>query len=329
MSKELNQSQRKALGKGLSALLPARGSSAAVAAEQKTAAAPPAPALDTRPALPEKFESFESIALDQIHAGSDQPRANFDQDRLEELAQSIREHGVLQPITVCKLGPNNYSIVAGERRWRACRLAGLTEIPALVRTVEQNRLLELALIENIQREDLNPIETAGAFSRLIEQHGLTHDQVAERTGKDRSTITNFIRLLKLPSEVQEDIKRGDLSMGHARALLGLPSPELQRQACQAIFDNALSVRATERLVKEMLSNKAITATSQPGSSKGSAASSGEGEDPNIRAAMDELQSTLGTRVRLHPNGKGGGRLEIEYYSQDDLDRIYGAIVGRS
>jgi ParB family transcriptional regulator, chromosome partitioning protein len=317
MSKELNQSQRKALGKGLSALLPTRGSAAA-SAEHK---APPAPAPTPKLVLPERFESFESIPLDQITPSEAQPRTTWDAERLEELAQSIREHGVIQPVTVCKTGPQKFSLVAGERRWRASKLAGLKEIPALVRTVEQNRLLELALIENIQREDLNPIETAIAFSRLIEQHKLTHDQVAERTGKDRSTVTNFLRLLKLAPEIQNDLVQGDITMGHARALLGLSSPELQRKACQSVLDHGLSVRATERLVKELSQANgarppATTARNAPE----------DAIDPNIRAAVDELQSALGTRVRLHPNGKGGGKIEIEYYSQDDLDRIYSILV---
>jgi ParB family chromosome partitioning protein len=275
--------------------------------------------------LPEKFESFQSIPLDHIKPSDVQPRTAWDAERLEELAQSIREHGVIQPITVCKSGAEQYSIVAGERRWRASKLAGLKEIPALVRTVEQNRLLELALIENIQREDLNPIETAIAFFRLIDQHKLTHDQVADRTGKDRSTITNFLRLLKLPAEIQTDVANGDISMGHARALLGLSSPELQRQLCQSIIDEGLSVRSTERLVKEYSNPR------QPDKKggAGSKAATENGSDPNIRAAIDELQSALGTRIRLHTNGKGGGKIEIEYYSQDDLDRIYAVIIRQS
>ncbi len=248
MNKELaNQSQRKALGKGLSALLPPRGA----APRQET------PSLSSRPAgntarlpLPEHFESFQSIALTEISPNEKQPRTTWDAERMEELAQSIRTNGLIQPITVAQSSPGKYVIIAGERRWRAARIAGLTEIPAMVRSVEENRRLELALIENIQREDLNPIETSVAFSRLIEQHQLSHEQVAERTGKDRSTITNFLRLLKLPPEVQEDLAHGDISMGHARALLGLPNQNAQRTACQQILDKRLSVRETERLVKE-------------------------------------------------------------------------------
>ncbi len=262
MNKELNPSQRKALGKGLSALLPPRssGSGSPQAVAETVRATLVANIPSTR--LPDSFESFETIPLAQIAPNQDQPRGSWDMERLEELAQSIRANGLIQPITVCKLGPQKYSLIAGERRWRAARIAGLAEIPALVRTVEQSRVLELALIENIQREDLNPIETAVAFARLIDQHKLSHEQVAERTGKDRSSVTNFLRLLKLPREVQEDLGRGDISMGHARALLGLPTPQAQRQAAQRVLDQRLSVRETERLVKE------LTAVKPAGSSQG-------------------------------------------------------------
>ncbi len=229
----VDRSQRKALGKGLSTLLPGKNSQSAPRQEQGGRATGTAPALRL---LPEHFDQFESVPLDAIVANADQPRTSFEADKLDELAQSIRVHGILQPITVARGGDGRYRIIAGERRWRAARIAGLTTIPALVRTVEQNSMLELALIENIQREDLNAIETAVAFARLIDQHHLSHEQVAERTGKDRSTITNFLRLLKLPREVQDDLIRGDISMGHARALLGLSTQEQQRQAAQQVLD---------------------------------------------------------------------------------------------
>jgi ParB family chromosome partitioning protein len=318
MNKELNPSQRKALGKGLSALLPPRGGNPRQEAPNPPQSiAEPATAF---PELPENFESFRSIPLSDISPNEGQPRTSWDMVRMEELAQSIRANGLIQPITVAQTAPGKYLIIAGERRWRAAQLAGLAEIPAMVRTVEENRRLELALIENIQREDLNPIETAGAFSRLIEQHQLSHEQVAERTGKDRSTITNFLRLLKLPREVQEDLGRGDISMGHARALLGLPNESAQRTACQQILDKRLSVRETERLVKEW------SAPKPEGDGKGAKAE--PPLDANVRAALAEMEAALGTKVRLVPKaGKGtNGRLEIEYYSQDDLDRIYAAIV---
>jgi ParB family transcriptional regulator, chromosome partitioning protein len=320
MNKELNQSQRKALGKGLSALLPPKGSSPRQQASPPPLS-PPVPApTPVRPDLPAEFESFQSIPISEISPNESQPRTSWDLERMEELAQSIRANGLIQPITVTQSEPGKYQIVAGERRWRAARMAGLTEIPAMVRTIEQNKRLELALIENIQREDLNPIETAAAFSQLIQQHQLSHEQVAERTGKDRSTITNFLRLLKLPKEVQEDLGRGDISMGHARALLGLPNEGAQRTACQQILDKRLSVRETERLVKEWTTPKP-----DGGERK---AKSEPPLDANVRAALEAMEAALGTKVRLIPKaGKGtSGRLEIDYYSQDDLDRIYAAIV---
>ena len=311
---EPDRSQRKALGKGLSTLLPGKNGAAARLETQRSS-------QGTEPkikGLPEHFEVFESIEIDRISPGAAQPRTNFEADKLDELAQSIRVHGILQPITVRRGEDGRFRIVAGERRWRAAKLAGLTEIPSLVRTVAEDKLLELALIENIQREDLNPIETAVAYSRLIEQHSLSHEEVAERTGKDRSTVTNFLRLLKLAREVQDDLVRGDLSMGHARTLLGLPTHAAQRAAAQQILDRGLSVRDTERLVKTLARPK----PEAPAPAKAAEATI----DPNVRAAIDELQAALGTKVRLVQRSPQAGRLEIEYYSQDDLDRIYAHII---
>jgi ParB family transcriptional regulator, chromosome partitioning protein len=313
----LDRNQRRALGKGLSALLPGKNGPAATRPES-AASSSAATARALYPPLPEKFERFESISLDDIVPGESQPRTSFEPEKLEELAQSIRAHGILQPITVRRRDDGRYRIVAGERRWRAARLAGLKEIPCLVRIVVDDELLELALIENIQREDLNPIETAIAFSRLIEQHHLSHEQIAERTGKDRSTITNFLRLLKLAPEVQEDVVRGDISMGHARALLGLPSYDEQRQAAQQVIDGRLSVRDTERLVKSRTEPQPPKLVKLP--------TSAPELDANMRAAVEELKLALGTKVRLVPRSGHAGRIEIEYYSQDDLDRIYAAIV---
>jgi ParB family chromosome partitioning protein len=313
---EFDRNQRKALGKGLSALLPSKNAPAVVRPEANRSYADQP--FVVQPRLPDKFERFESVPLDQIIPSGSQPRVAFEADKLEELAQSIRSHGVLQPITVRRREDGKHRIVAGERRWRAAQLAGLSEIPCLVRTVEDDELLELALIENLQREDLNPIETAVAFSRLIEQHQLSHEQIAERTGKDRSTITNFLRLLKLAPEVQEDVVRGDISMGHARALLGLSKHDEQRQAAQQVIDRHLSVRDTERLVKarsESAESKAPRPVPVPVEI-----------DANMRAAIEELKLALGTKVRIIPRSAHAGKIEIEYYSQDDLDRIYSLIV---
>jgi ParB family chromosome partitioning protein len=272
-----------------------------------------------RPTLPENFEDFQSIPLHQISPNEEQPRSAFNDEKLQELAQSIRSNGLLQPITVYRIAPQQYRLIAGERRWRAAKLAGLQEIPALVRSVEQHQLLELALVENIQREDLNPIEIATAFHSLAAHHGLSHEQIAERTGKDRSTVTNFVRLLKLSSSVRDALTSGQISVGHARTLLNLGDEAAQADTCRQVIEQQLSVRATEKLVKGL--------TNIPTSKKkGELKTEGEPVDPNVRAALEEIASALGTRVKLHAKSATAGRLEIEYYSQEDLDRIYSVIT---
>jgi ParB family transcriptional regulator, chromosome partitioning protein len=318
MNKELDRSQRKALGKGLSALLPSRTAPAPPPSEPVSAAAPP------KPALPEQFEDFQNIPLDRILPSEEQPRDMFDSGKLKELSQSIRANGLLQPITVWKDG-GTYRIIAGERRWRAARLAGLTEIPVLVRQVEKDKLLELALIENIQREDLNPIEIATAFQRLHVAHGLSHEQIAERTGKDRSTVTNFLRLLKLSPRAREELSKGNISVGHARALLNLPESE-QAHACELILAKQLSVRETENLAKNIKSVAKRSEGAPEAKEAKATKEQTEQIDPNVRAALDEMAMALGTRVRLVAKSPTAGRLEVEYYSQDDLDRIYSVIV---
>ena len=309
MNREADRNQRRALGKGLSTLLTPRTSGPPA----REHAAPVA----TRTELPEHFDNFQNIPLDQLRPNEEQPRETFDAEKLDELAQSIQANGLIQPITVRKEGEGMYTIVAGERRWRAARIAGLTEIPALVRSVQQDKILELALIENLQREDLNPVETAAAFQRLSSEHGLSHEQIAERTGKDRSTITNFLRLLKLSPLVLNELTRGSISVGHARALLNITDEQAQMDACRRIVSKQLSVRETELLVKT-LTNLGTETKSQADTEKKL--------DPNIRAALDEMAAVLGTRVKLVAKKGSGGRLEIEYYSQDDLDRIYSTIV---
>ena len=311
MNREPDRNQRKVLGKGLSALLPNRGATA-------TAVAVPPPPPEA--SLPENFEEFQSLSLDQIQPGEEQPRDVFDFEKMQELAQSIQANGILQPIVVYRdpASKGRYRIIAGERRWRAAGMAGLKEIPALVRTVEREKLLELSLIENIQREDLNPIEVANAFERLQSEHGLRHEQIAERTGKDRSTITNFLRLLKLGPRAQAELKMGNLSVGHARALLNIANEKQQAELCDEIIIKKLSVRDVESLVKRL--------TQQAQRSQANEKKEEKRMDPNVRAAIDELERVLGTKVHLLQGAKGAGRLMIEYYSQDDLDRIYSAIV---
>lgn len=291
---------RKALGKGLSALLPARS-------PQATAPEPAeAPSGTNGPLL---------VPVASIDPNPVQPRSVFAQDRLEELAQSIRANGVIQPLIVRKDG-DRYELVAGERRWRASKLAGLEEVPVVVQDFAEDRLLEVALIENIQREDLNAIEAAQAFDRLAREMGLTHDEIGRRTGKDRSSIANLIRLLKLPAEVQRLVAENRLPMGQARALLALPDAATQVQIAEKACAQGMSTRQVEALVRT------LTEPRQPGiPGKG-----GPQQDPNVRAAADELQQVLGTRVKIVELSEDRGRIEIEYYSQDDLNRIYAAIV---
>jgi len=208
-------------------------------------------------------------------------------------------------------------LVAGERRWRAAKLAGLEEVPAIIRDVPDERLLETSLVENLQREDLNPIETAQAFHRLTSDLGLSHEEIARRTGKDRSTITNLLRLLKLPHDVQQLVAEHRLSTGHARAILALEDESLQRQVAEKASSQGLSVRQVERLIQRM------TTSRKPKSLEEVL------EDPNIKAAVQELERVLGTRVRIVGRGEQRGRIEIDYYSGEDLERIYGIIVGES
>ena len=298
--------QRKVLGKGLSALLPARTSSSPAAA-----AAAPSPA-DRKPAP-------SHLPLSSIHANPMQPRTIFQADRLEELAASIRANGIIQPIVVRQY-QEGYQIVAGERRWRAAKLAGITEVPVVVQDVADPRMLELALIENIQREDLNPIETAHAYERLSRELGLSHEEIGRRTGKDRTSITNIVRLLKLPKEVQLLVAEHRLTMGHARAILGLPDATSQIQIAEKAAAQNLSVRQVEALVQELTADRPR---------EGSGHRKEQALDPNVKAAIEELERALGTRVRIVELSEQRGRIEIEYYSQAELDRLFQHITGSS
>lgn len=307
MNKNPEPQPRKALGRGLSALLPVRPTP--VPSPEGMAGAPAV--------LPKPLDAA-TLPIAAIIPNPDQPRGGFDPEKLNELAQSIRANGIIQPVTVRPLGENKYELIAGERRWRAAQIAGLTEIPVYVRHVGRDRVLELALIENIQRADLNPVDTALAFRQLVEGHGLSHDQIAERTGKDRSTITNFLRLLKLSEAVLDELAGGGITVGHARALLNLTDPVAQGAACHQIISHGWSVRETESYVKK-LAKSGSGQTAQP-----------KQLDPNIKAALDEMAQALGTKVRLVGRNNQSGKLEIEYYSSDDLERIYSVITaGRS
>ncbi len=292
------QDPRKALGKGLSALLPSR---------TPTPQPPVAPPADPANAV-------LTLSLELIDANPTQPRTEFRPEQLQELANSIRTHGVIQPVIV-RRRDQRYELVAGERRWRASKLAGQTTIQAIVQDIAPDNLLEIALIENIQREDLNAIETAIAFDRLAKEFNLSHDEIGRRTGKDRTTITNLVRLLKLPAEIQSLVAERRLSMGHARAILALPTTELQQTVAEKTIAQGLSVRNVERLVQSLTEPREPKEPAEP-----------EKLDPNVKAAIDELQRVLGTRVRILAKGANRGKIEIDYYSTEDLDRIYQQIV---
>jgi ParB family chromosome partitioning protein len=277
--------KRTALGRGLSALLP----------EQ------------TNP----NNEELREIAIDSIEPNSEQPRTNFKDSAIEELAQSIRENGIVQPIVVRRKG-TGYELVAGERRWRAAQRAGLKRITSIVREISDSKMLELALIENIQRQELNAIEEAKAYKKLIETLGLTQEMVAGRVGKDRTFITGHLRLLKLPEDIQHLVEEEKITVGHARALLMSETVELQRQVARNIQDMALTVRETERAVKRLNNGSEIKPSLRTGEA-----------DANMKAAETKLRRRFGTKIRILPSAnKLGGKIEFEYYSDADLDRLY-------
>ena len=284
--------KRKALGRGLSALLPQS----------------PDPA--TRTDLSPESSGVQEVDLDLLEPNPDQPRSVLDDSKLEELAQSIRSHGVIQPIVVTPNGnrEGGFHIVAGERRWRASQRAGLLRVPVFVREVEQTKRLEVALIENIQRENLNPIEEASAYKRLADEFNLTQAQIAESVGKDRATVANYQRLLGLPQEVRADVAAGFLTMGHARALVALPDARAQRHVAREIRSQDLSVRETEALVKRITMPKRSAAATND-------------KDVHTKAAEERLRLSLGTRVRIVRSGPGG-RIEISFRSENELQRLY-------
>ena len=290
------EKSRRPLGRGLSALLPTRTATSA----------PPSAGQ----AVPPNTVSIDAIAPNPL-----QPRTVFQPERLEELADSIRANGIIQPLIVRRSG-QNYQIVAGERRWRAARLAGLAEVPIVIQEVADRQMLELALIENLQREDLNPIETAHAYERLGKELGISQEEIGRRTGKDRASVANTIRLLRLPKEVQLLIAEHRISTGHAKAILGLGSAEEQIQVAEKVAAQGLSVRQVEKLVQDATSERPSTGQRQD-----------LPQDPNVRAAVEELERALGTRVRIVELSDQRGRIEVDYFSQPELDRLYQQMVG--
>ena len=287
--------KRPALGKGLSALIP-----------------DVADALSTPRALLD-------VDIDLLEPNHYQPRGQMDDERLEDLARSIRANGVIQPIVVRKLantgtGRDRYQIIAGERRWRAAQRAQLTKVPIVIKDItsgDKQRMLEMALIENIQREDLNPMEAAAGYQRLVDEFHLKQDDIARQVGKDRATVANYLRLLKLPDEVRANVASGELSMGHARAIVALPTDSDQRRLARDVVSRGLSVRETEALVKGELGRIGPEAEKKPAVKK----------DVHVRAAEDQLRLSLGTPVEIKRRGKGG-TIAITYTNETELQRLY-------
>ena len=280
-------SKRPALGRGLGALIP--GGS------------------------PSERRGVMNLGIEEILPDKGQPRRHFDDAHIAELAESIRTKGVLLPLIV-RRAPEGYVIVAGERRWRAAQRAGLRELPVMVKEVTEKEAFEIALIENIQREDLNPVEEAEAYRRLIDEHGLTQDELAQRVGKERSTVANALRLLRLPEAIKQSIVAGALSMGHARALLALPDEADLKKAADKVVAEGLSVRGAEALVQRLKSKRSSQKEKRDGS------------NVHVRGVVEKLQRKLGMRVELKDKG-GRGTLEIRYASNEELDRVLAAILG--
>src|SRR5215217_1942983 len=255
------------------------------------------------------------VDLDSIVPGPMQPRTHFDEASLVSLAESIRSHGIVQPLLVRRRG-DRYELIAGERRWRAARLAGISQVPVVIKEVPDESLLEIALIENIQRENLNAIEEAQAYKKLIETVGLTQEALASRVGRDRSYITNYLRLLRLTDDVQQLVKEGKLSTGHARTLLAVDQVDLQRRLARQIIDGGLSVRATEQLVQKATEEKPARRSAP------------QAADPNIKAAETKLRRALGTQVKILQAVDGRGKVEISFFNAQDLNRIYNLLLSQ-
>lgn len=287
---------RQALGKGLEALIPIQG--------------------DTE-SLTGAFPALTEIPIDRVYPNPFQPRQEFDPQELQELSDSIREKGVVQPVIVRQRPDGQFELIAGERRLRASKLAGLAQIPAVVREMTDNESLEVALIENIQRSDLNAVEEAVAYQRLMDQFNLTQEEMAKKVGKDRASIANTLRLLKLPAAILNLVQEGKLSEGHARTLLGLESEEEMQKMADRVMRDSLSVRETERQIQEIRPEPVR---------KSKPRKSAEGRDPHLRTLEEELRRKLTTQVRVIPKGASKGKIEIDYYSLEDLDRVL-ALIG--
>ena len=297
----LNPKQNKeALGKGIRSLLQS------IDADLKTSSG------QLKTAVVENATNTNRIPVDEIESNPKQPRHDFDEQALKELSDSIRLHDIVQPITVSKLPSGKYRLIAGERRWRAAKMAGLKDIPAYIRQANDDQLLELALLENLQREDLNAMEVSLSYKRMIDELGYSQDQVAERMSIDRSTVSNFIRLLKLPPDIQVAVRTGELSMGHARALINVDTIEKQLFVFKEIKERSLSVRQTEELVRQIYK--------QSGSVKKASKSR---LSPSFQKIEDKLASHFSTRVKLKHKKDGSGQVTFDYYSLEEFNKLLG------
>ena len=298
--------KKSGLGRGLDALFPEK----TVQSKPKTVKTEKKVAVDTKKSSQQETSNGERMMkISMIEPNREQPRKKFDEDALQELSESIKQYGILQPLLVSDK-KDYYEIVAGERRWRAAKMAGLKEVPVVVKEFSTQEIVEISLIENIQREDLNPVEEAMAYKRLIDEFHLKQDEIAERVSKSRTAVTNSMRLLKLDSRVQQMMVDEMISAGHARAILAISDPEQQYNAAMKVFDEKLSVRETEKLVKSILTpTKKKPVVSNPT------------EDAIYESLEEKMKGITGTRVFIHRKKNNKGKIEIEYYSRDDLDRI--------
>ena len=297
--------RKNGLGKGLDSLIPSTG---------HKKAAPAKPEVKKEVVVEKVIKKEEvMVKITEVEPNREQPRKNFNEDALLELADSIKQFGIIQPLVVQKQD-DYYEIIAGERRWRAAKLAGLKEVPVIIKNYTEQERVEIALIENIQREDLNPIEEAMAFKRLLTEFDLKQDELAERVSKSRAAVTNSMRLLKLDERVQQMVIDDMLTTGHARALLGIEDPELQVNVATRVFDEKLSVREVEKLVRKIQEKKPEQPKSDP-------------VDDFIYTDLEEkMKAAMGTKVSIKQKAKGKGKIEIEYYSREDLERIFEAIT---
>ena len=301
-----NKDKKGALGKGIRALL--NNIDEELNATTAANAGVPAATGNMAPGI-------ARISIDQIEVNPKQPRRDFDETALQELSDSIKLHDIIQPVTVVRINANRYQLISGERRWRASRMAGLKDIPAYVRTADDQQMLEMALLENLQRQDLNAIEIAISYKRLMDECDLTQEGVAERMKKERSTVANYLRILRLPPDVQKAVRDGELSMGHARAIISLDAVDQQLYAFREIKEKGLSVRQAETLVKELAAANDRSDSSKPAAAKST------GLAPAYKRIEDNMASHFSTKVKLDRKKNGRGAVTIEFYTDDDLERI--------